>query len=212
MKGVTFGNYHSYNDLSMVLSSKTIGTPEAKTATVSIPGADGVLDVTEYFGDIKYDNRQLTFVFALVIDPDNFLTQLTTINNALNGQKVRIILDDDPNFYYSGRLSVSDFTVSNAVGNVTVTADCNPYKYKLNETTVSKTVSSSATVTLTNSRMRVTPTITTTAAVTLTFNGNTYSLSAGTFTVPEIVLESGSNSITISGKATVTFKYQEGEL
>ena len=212
MKGVTFGNYHSYDDLSLILSSKTIGSPEPKIETVEIPGADGVLDISEYFGEIKYNNRTLTFVFSTIVEPSDFLTLFSTVQNALHGKKVRIILDDDPNFYYMGRLTVSEWTADKNIGTITVSCDCEPYKYKLSETTVTKSVSTSATITLTNSRKRVTPTITTTAAITVTFNGNSYSLSAGTFTVPEIVLEAGSNTLTVSGNATVTIKYQEGEL
>ena len=55
MKGVRFGDYHSYNDFSLILTSKTIGTPTPKTETIDIPGGDGVLDLTEFlveYGDI----------------------------------------------------------------------------------------------------------------------------------------------------------------
>ena len=44
MKGIKFGNHHSWNDFQLILASKTIGTPSPKTETIDIPGGDGVLD------------------------------------------------------------------------------------------------------------------------------------------------------------------------
>ena len=60
MKGIKFGNYHSYEAFQLILASKTIGTPSPKTETIDIPGGDGVLDLTEYFGEPKYGNRKLS--------------------------------------------------------------------------------------------------------------------------------------------------------
>nr|DAM44167.1 MAG TPA: hypothetical protein [Caudoviricetes sp.] len=31
MNGITFGNYHSYDDLHLILASKEIGAPTVKT-------------------------------------------------------------------------------------------------------------------------------------------------------------------------------------
>lgn len=42
MKGVRFGDYHSFDNLSLILAQKTIGAPSAKVETIDIPGADGV--------------------------------------------------------------------------------------------------------------------------------------------------------------------------
>ena len=51
-KGVKFGEIHT-SSYGLVLSKKTIETPSPKLETVDIPGADGKLDMTEYFGDVK---------------------------------------------------------------------------------------------------------------------------------------------------------------
>ena len=66
MKGIKFGDYHSYDDFSLILTSKTIGTPTPKTEIIDIPGGDGVLDLTEFFGEVKYNNRQLSFEFSTI--------------------------------------------------------------------------------------------------------------------------------------------------
>ena len=54
------------------MTSKSIGNPEPKIITVEIPGSDGVKDLTETFGSVKYKNRTLTFdfdIFFLLLIP-----------------------------------------------------------------------------------------------------------------------------------------------
>lgn len=213
MKGVTFGTFHSWDDFSLILSDKKIESPKAKTTTVEIPGADGVLDVSEYFGDIKYKNRTLSFDFSTIVPQSEFLNLFSTIQNAIHGKRIRIVLDDDPDFYYMGRISVSEWKADKNVGKITVDCDCDPYKYKANKTLMTFTITDSVTAILLNLRKQVVPEFTSSGAIQIEFEGSTYSISsAGTFTVPEIVLKAGNNEITFTGTASVTVEYQEGGL
>lgn len=61
MKGVAFGSYHSFNSWGRILQSKGIKAPEPKINQIDIDGGDGVLDLTDSFGDVKYKNRSLSF-------------------------------------------------------------------------------------------------------------------------------------------------------
>lgn len=210
MKQIKFGTYKSFDDLNLVLTSKTIGSPEPKIYTVEVEGADGVLDYTEYFGETKYKNVSLNFDFATIVAMDQFLTQFSTIKNALHGKKLQIVLDDDPDFYYVGRITVSDFTNEKSIGNISITCDCDPYKYKKNVTTVAQAVSGSATITLSNLKKRVVPTITTDATFTFEFGGRTSTQSAGTFRIPTLELVEGNNTVAVTGTGNVSFSYQEG--
>ena len=38
MKGIRFGDIHSYDDLQLILTEKVIGTPEVKRIELDIPG------------------------------------------------------------------------------------------------------------------------------------------------------------------------------
>lgn len=105
MKGVKFWNFHSYNDFGLILSSKEIGSTEPKIIKIEVEGGDGVLDFTEYSGETKFKNRSLTFHFSRKNVLSNFMTLFSEVHNALHGKKMRIILDDDPNFYYVGRIT-----------------------------------------------------------------------------------------------------------
>jgi phage-related protein len=141
MKGITFGNYHSFRDFRLILSpNNAIGTPTPKYELIDIPGGDGMLDFTEAFGEVKYGNRPMSFEFSTMVPQTEFLSLFATVQNALHGQKMKIILDDDPGFYYMGRITVSEWKASRLIGKLTIDCDCEPFKYKSQKTVVSATL------------------------------------------------------------------------
>lgn len=215
MKGVTFGNLHSYDDLKLLLNSKEIGSPEVKIRKIDIEGADSSLDLTDFFGEAKFENVTHKFQFSTIVPQAQFLSLFSTVKNALHGKKMRVILDDDPLFYYMGRCSVSSFTNEKNVGMVSVECDCEPYKYKLAKTVVSKAVNGTETIALTNGRKRAVPevTIATDSGIRIEFQGaNIWDLGSGSYTLPELELVEGANEIKLTGTGTVTFTWQEGDL
>lgn len=224
MKQITFGTYKSYDDLHLILASKRIGSPKPKIYKVKVEGADGELDYTEYFGGTKFENVQLEFEFSTIVVQSQFLELFSAIKNALHGQKMKIVLDDDPDFYYIGRITVSDFTNSKAVGNISISCDCEPWKYKKDITTVSGKVSydlasgggETILINLINSRKKVVPEITTTAPAKIEFGGHTTNVGEGTFRIPELELVEGWNIVSVTAtttkSGTITFTYQEGGL
>lgn len=129
MKGIVFGNYHSWADLHLILSKKTIGTPSIRTETIDVPGSDGVLDFTEFFGEVKYGNRKLSFEFTAVVPQSQFMTLFSDVQNALHGQRMQIVLEEDPDSYYIGRITVSEWKADKGIGKLTIDCDCEPFKY-----------------------------------------------------------------------------------
>ena len=212
MKGITFGSLHSYNDLKLILTKKEIGSPAVKERKIEIEGADGDLDLTEFFGEPKYENVTHKFEFSTIVPQAEFLSLFSTVKNALHGKKMRIILDGDPLFYYLGRVKVSSFTNEKNIGMISVECDCESYKYKMAKTVVSVAVSGTQAISLTNSRKRAVPEITTTASMTIAFDGWSVSHSAGTFVIPELELVEGKNTVTVTGTGNITFTWQEGGL
>lgn len=212
MKGVKFGSYHSYSDFSLILSQKKIGTPSIKTDVIDIPGGDGVLDLTDFFGEVKYNNRPLSFDFTTKVRQEQFLELFSRVQDALHGQKMDIILDEDMEWYYVGRITVSEWKADKNIGKLTIDCDCEPYKLKLADTAVSYAVSGSQEITLTNSRKRVVPTITVDAEMSISFGTYSGTFSAGTFRIPELELIEGDNTVTVSGTGNISFTYREGGL
>jgi len=214
LKGIKFGNYHSYDDLHLILNSKEIGAPQVKTQKINIDGADSALDLTEFFGDVKYEDVTHRFNFSTIVPQTDFLSLYSTIKNALHGRKMRIVLDDDPLFYYFGRLSVSKFTNEKNIGIISIEADCEPYKYLLNKTVVELTVSGEFVAQVPNSRKRIVPEvkIETADSIRIVYQGNIWDLGSGIYTLPELELVEGNNEITLTGTGTVTLTYQEAKL
>ena len=210
MKGIKFGNYHSYNDFSLILSQKTIGAPSPKVEAIEIPGGDGVLDLTDFFGEVKYNNRNLSFDFSTIIPQADFLDLFSQIQNAIHGQKMQIVLDDDSEWYYIGRNTVSEWKADKNIGKFTIDCDCEPYKTRLGDTEIFQMVEGTETkVILPNGRKTVVPLIEITGNVNLTYGENFWALSAGIYELPALILQNGDNEIIVGGTGTATFTYRE---
>ena len=216
MKGITFGEYHSYRDFNLILAKKDMGAPPLKEKKLDIDGADSDIDYTDYFGEPKYGNATHKFDFSTLVPQTDFLSQYSLVKNALHGKKLRIILDDDPGFYYVGRIHCQNFTNANGVGYVNVECDCEPYKYKVEKTVVSKAVNGKDTIVLTNSRKRAVPEVViSNTESTMRIEYQTYNiwdLGNGSFTLPELELVEGANDVTVTGVGNITFTWQEASL
>ena len=213
MLTVNFGDYNSYADFNLILSSKTIGKAEPKTETVDIPGGDGVIDYTEYFGDIRYKNRKLTFNFSTIVPQSEFQSLFSTIQNALHGRKVKVWLDNEPDFYYFGRITVDDWKSNGRIGKITIEVDAEPWKYNQRLTSRSFDISTSAEIVLSNSRKQAVPSIVADVNMEVTFNGDIYNIVANViYADPQITLSHGNNFFTVAGTGNIIFTWQEGSL
>lgn len=215
MKGVSFHGLHSYRDLHLLLTEKEIGAPEVKRHSINIEGADGELDFTDFFGEPKYQNVQHRFTFDSIQTRNEQLSQFADIKNRIHGKKGRIILDDDPSFFYVGRCFVSKYTNEKSIGKISVECDCEPYKYKLTKTVVTRAIDGTVEVSLTNARKRAVPEvrIESETGLNIVFNtSNVWDLGSGTYTLPELELTEGENLVTVTGTGTITFTWQEAAL
>lgn len=215
MKGIRFGSFHSFDDLHLILTEKEMGAPAVKTQKIDIEGADGALDLTDFFGEPKYEDVTHKFQFASIVPYSEFLTQYSTIKNAIHGKKMRVILDDDPLFYWMGRCHVSGFANDRNIGQVQIECDCEPYKLKLDKTVVTQAVSGTKVISLTNGRKRAVPevAIQTSGTMNITYkDGYVWDLGPGSYTLPELELVHGVNMLTVTGTGSITFTWQEGDL
>lgn len=215
MKGIRFGAYHSHDDLQLILKNKEMGSPPIKENKIDRPGADGVIDQTEFFGEPKFDNVVHKFEFSSMIPQGEFPAQHSRIKSAIHGRRLRIIDDDDPAFFWLGRCKVSPFTASRTIGTVGVECDCEPYKYKQEKTVVTRSIDGAQTITLTNGRKRALPEVTIETEGTLHIvyqTTNVWDLGSGSFTLPELELVEGDNLVEVSGTGSITFTWQEGVL
>lgn len=215
MKGVTFGNYYSYDDFSLVLTSKNIPLPKPKTYKIDVPCADGQLDLTTALtgGFVKYENRPISMKLTLMKNPSEISDARSLIANAIHGQVMNVTFDDDPEFYFKGRLTIDEFNTEELPATLTVNLDAEPYKYKQDIKVLQNSISGTKTVVIENQNMPVVPTINVSADITLVYKTKEYSLLSGDNIIPEVILSSGdNNSLTFKGTGNVKITYQEGEL
>ena len=212
MLGILFGSFHTFRDWGLILGRMEIATPTPKTYTLDIEGADGALDYTEFFGGVKYENTRHVFPFTITGAEEEYLARFAEIKNYLHGQRARIILDDDPAYFYSGRCTVGSLKKAKGYATFEISAECDPYRLRTEKTVVSAEIAGSGSVTLVNGRKHAVPEITTTAEMGISFAGGTYAASAGTFTLPELELPEGETVINVTGTGRIAFTWQEGDL
>lgn len=230
MQTVTFGTKNSYDDFGLILTDKNIGFPEPKLEEVDVIGADGVIDLSEVLNDdIKYKTRKLQFTFTVLKGNKYWASTVADVANYLHGKKLRIQMDFDPAYYYTGRCKINSFKTSKRLCTITIDAECEPYRLDINGNgekwlwdtfsfqngfirmnTV--TVNGSLQVNLQNQRKIVSPTFTCSTAMTVTFDGVTYNLPKGKTQVLGIRLQYGTNYVTFKGNGTVKIEYQGGAL
>lgn len=210
MKGVYFNDFHSFVDFSLVLSQKTIGTPKVKTSQINIDGMDGVLDLTDYFGEPKYENRSLEFEFTTLNVPYcDFSSLFSNIQNAIHGKMMKIVIDDDDSFYYIGRVNVNEWKSESRIGKIVVECDCEPYKYKKYVTVITEEIVKRREFVLNNLRKSVVPVFKSSGELQITFGNKVYHISTGEYTLDDVVLKAGKNLLTVEGNAALTIEYQE---
>lgn len=107
-----------------------VESPAVKTAYVDVPGADGSLDYTEALsGKSNYTNRTGQWEFILDNGYTEWFDTYTDILEKLHGKYFdRIILDDDPRFYYTGRVSVKGNFSPKDYNMITMEYNLDPYK------------------------------------------------------------------------------------
>lgn len=234
MTGVQIGEKHTYKDWNLILTSTDIDFPSPKTETVDIPGADGELDFSEVLtGDISYKNRTISFELEMIDKFANWKNKISEISNYLHGKNFKIILDEDPSFYYYGRVTVNDFKSNKSTGTITIEAYVEPYKYDLyssledwlwdpfnfeigviNETKELQ-VNGELEVVIYGRRKRVIPKITCNSyenQIQVFFKGETYNLSNGTQKILNIQICEGENILKFIGNGIISIEYRGGSL
>lgn len=137
--GVSFDGLHSYNDFGMWFALRPdYGKPDPKTNISEVPGMDGVLDMTEAnSGDVKFTNRTMVFTFSKLIRQEEQEDFKANVRAALHGKYIqKIIPDDAPDWYYTGRAKVEFQKLASWKLRCVVTVDAAPYALRVDETVV----------------------------------------------------------------------------
>lgn len=131
LQGVQLGDYHTLKDwgLYLVVGGTTIGAAEPEELLVKIPGSDRILDLCKALdGKVHYSQRKITITLKCVKPKKFWPSVQSALENALQGQWLRCVFDDDPSWYWEGLWKVSPQSRDRWENVFTITGTCNPYK------------------------------------------------------------------------------------
>lgn len=229
--GATIGNKHT-SEWGLGLTDYQIDLPSPKVAIVSIPYGDGSLDLTKYLnGDhVTYDMRPMMLKFGINGSYEEFENLKTSISNYLHGELMKIIIDPDPNYYYIGRLSVSNEKSNKVEGEIVLSGNCDPYKYErysslepwlwdpfnfengIIRNYKDITVDGKLTLVIPGRKKPVAPVFDCSVEMDVIYNGLAYTLPQGKSTVTDIVLGEGEHELTFIGHGVISVDYRGGSL
>ena len=240
---ITIGEKNTYDDWHLVSTSRPlINPPKVKSNYIEIPGRDGVIDLTDaLIGRATYSNRTGSWEFIVLNEYDpgqDWTTLYTEIMEYLHGQNYKVILaDDDPGFYYYGRLDVNSWRSNPTWSRIVIDYNLGPYKYDISYTdegwlwdpfnfengyvqsvkNIPIAAGTYQNLVVINRIEHYIPIILTSAeGLRVRWNNNWYSLAKGVNIVNEIKLDIGENTLrfnnTAASKVMVTIDIRGGRL
>lgn len=116
-----------------------VAPPSVNEKMVEIPGRNGLLDCTTYLtGNPTYANRTGSWQFYVDHEQWNsWVDTYTEILQYLHGKRMRVVLEDDPNYYYMGRFSVENWSSGKDYSQITIKYNLDPYKTHISNGTTS---------------------------------------------------------------------------
>lgn len=234
----TMVSFHTYEDWGLyVTNTDCIGEPKQATRYVEVPGRDGLIDLSEAIsGRPIYTGREIKIALSGTRDKTNWDAAISAFRNDINGRVCRIKFDNDPSYFWRGRIDIKDFKSALDLGSFIVDIpNAEPYKYDLlssaepwlwdpfnfetgiiNQTGAEEIVGSGS-VTIPRGHMLTCPQFVVSNMVsgtfTVTHDGTTYPLTSGTTVIPAIMVGGERNvTLTFTGTATVQVVYRGGSL
>ena len=130
---ITIGDKNTYDDWHLVATERPcVAAAAPKTRYVDIPGANGSIDLTDALaGRASLSNREGSFEFYVLNDYPGYdwMKIYHEVSNYLHGQRMRMTLEDDPNYYYEGRFSVNSWKSQKDWSRITIDYNLDPQKY-----------------------------------------------------------------------------------
>ena len=238
---INIGNKNTWDDWHLVPTSRPlVSPPSVRTNIIDIPGSSEIIDLTEFLaGRPTYGNRSGSWEFIVInskqLIPNSsygeWYNRYSTIMDYLHGQSFDIILDDDPGYYYTGRLSVNDWNSAKGNSLITINYNVDPYKRDIRtangnwlwdpfnfETGVARAyknliVRNTLTITYIVDVADPIPLIQCSAnGMTVAHGGTTYSLRKGINTMNEMHLAEGNNTLVFTGNGYVSIEVIGGIL
>lgn len=198
-ESITFGGVDTLADLGLrITEGVETNPPEVKTVTVDIPGGDGSIDLSEFNGDVRYNDRTMTFPLLMQAASNADMSRVKTdLARTFHGQRDAFTLSWDPGYTYTGRASISGFeTVGHtAVMTLEITAD--PYKYGGTQTWHVNAAGGVAVI-IPCGRRRWCPTFQVQRDTLVSFKGTGWTIPPGASRITDLYLDPGDNLLVLN--------------
>lgn len=213
---------NTFDDFGLIPTSRPIiNPPEPNYSYLEVPGRDGVIDLSETLtGMISFSNRSGSIEF-LVPKERNWSELYSELLSFIQGKFKRVILEDDPLYYYEGRLQISSWKSNKNNSTITIQYDLAPFKYETTNAVDGYLVSKrnfAGTGAYYYSdeyskvlEMKVNCEASENLDIKVTIDGIVYSCKAGDNILP-VLQTDGVKSIRVYGTGSVTIMYRKGRL
>lgn len=207
---------NTWDDWHLIPTSRPfIAPPAVKTSFVEIPGGNGALDLTESLaGRPLYQPRSGSWEFIAENGFMEWSDLYSAVMMYLHGRSMRVVLEDDPAYYYTGRLSVTNWRSDKAYSAIAINYALDPFKRRfLSDSYQNMKVEGSMKRTVTaDCNFLTPPTIEADQPIQLSLNMTTVMLEKGINTPEGIFLQNGANELRFEGNATVSVHDLGGRL
>lgn len=218
-------------DLGLKLLSYYIPLPPVNENIITIPGMSGGIDATEVAtGYPTYGMRTgAKFIFKLYGDWFDFEVVKSQLAEWLHGKKVKVVMDNDPSYYYICRLELDAKKTTRINSTITISGSMDPMKYEITssdedwlwdsfnfETGVIRELSDIE-ITEDNTKVLVAAgsypvspifKVVESNSLTVTYEGNTYSLPVGEMKIPRIKIGNKEVTLIFNGKGKLSISYR----
>lgn len=230
--------YHTLDDWGFALGNNNyISDPEMETNYIDVPYRNGLIDAsTALTGRPVYKKRKLSFNLGGERPRLSWDAVISRLRNNIHGRTCQLTLDNDPNYYWRGRVYLQDFDRFRGLGTFTLNVpNAEPYKYnKYSSTdpwlwdpfnfetdTITQqgawTISGTGSHSIPAGHMPTCPTFIVSdlvgQSITMENNGNTYTLTTGSNKFPEVMVNGDTiETFDFTGTAKVQIVYRSGSL
>lgn len=223
---VIFGDKHSWKDWHLIPSAPpVVPPPKLRTSYVDIPGTNGSVDISEILtGYPMFENRTGSMSFLFLTEFGSSREMYQQILNTVHGRRMKVILTDEPEYYYEGRVTVKEYSISSQYSGFSFDYTFAPYKIQTHVSPGYKDIvidgEKVIKINVGNSPMRVTPLVTVDGAENLTAVLERPGKPAATITLlanttmryPGLTVGPGGGTLTVTGNGTITMDIRGGSL
>lgn len=229
MNGFKFLGKHTHKDYGLTMApGSVIGSPKKKKITVAVPFANHVYDFSEIYGDQIYEERPLHYKLNVAAKSIVGMHQKNVLltNWLMNSHgKQRLYDDRYPGYYFLAEvIDDADINIDSTNGVFSVTFNAYPFmiaelpegndiwdlfNFELDASqNLAFIVEGELEVEIINAGTpQVIPTIESTANMSIKKGNVTYDVGSGVTKSFDFTLDSGVNTITITGTGTIKFEF-----